>query len=154
MDKGFRIRRFQKKDEQAVIRLWVDCELVVPWNNPELDIRRKVEFQPELFFVGELDGRIVASVMAGYEGHRGWINYLAVLPEYRRKGLGEKMMRHAEHVLRDWGAPKINLQIRETNREVIQFYEAIGYKAEPIVNMGFRLSEDPPPAASSGSVDA
>lgn len=138
------IRPFRSEDETAVIRLWFRCDLVRPWNNPKRDIERKQAHSPELFLVGELEGEVVATVMAGYEGHRGWINYLAVDPGLRRNGLGREMMEAAEDLLRRAGAPKINLQVRFQNRDVIDFYEAIGYKVDKSTSMGKRLEPDPP----------
>src|SRR5271170_3786541 len=111
-----KIRPYQAGDEIAVITLWQSCGLVVPHNNPLADIRRKLQVAPELFLVGILDGRLIAGVMAGYEGHRGWINYLAVDPGLQGHGYGRQIMEHAENLLRSRGCPKINLQIRSTNR--------------------------------------
>ena len=125
-----RIRLYASADRDQVVALWQACKLVVPWNVPEQDIATKVAFQPELFFVAERDGRVVGSVMAGYEGHRGQINYLAVLPDQRGSGLGRQLMDHAEAVLREMGAPKINLQVRAANRDVIDFYETLGYHVD------------------------
>jgi len=141
------IRPFRDSDENAVIGLWRACHLVVPWNNPACDIERKRHVQLELFLVGELDGHIVASVFGGYDGHRGWINYLAVAPDYRRRGLGRAMMAAVEDKLRARGCPKINLQVRGTNAEVIEFYRSIGYARDPVVSMGKRLIDDPPSTA-------
>ena len=137
-----KIRIYQEKDEADVINLWVKCDLVVPWNNPHLDIKRKLKVNPELFLVGILDGEIIASIMGGYEGHRGWINYLAVAPAYRRRGYGQKMMAAIEATLKAMGCPKINLQVRSSNAAVIQFYQAIGYKLDDVVSLGKRLVED------------
>jgi len=94
---------------------------------------------PELFFVGLLDNKIIASVMAGYEGHRGWINYLAVLPEYQRKGYARQMMDKCEEVLKEMDCLKINLQVREGNEAVIAFYKSIGYTNDHVVSFGKRL---------------
>lgn len=138
------IRPYQRQDEEAVLELWLQCNLVVPQNNPERDIRRKLQVNPEWFLVGVLGGHIVASCMAGYEGHRGWINYLAVSPHHRRQGIGRRIMEEAEKKLRSAGCPKINLQVRETNRAVIQFYERIGYTRDPVASMGKRLVPDDP----------
>jgi ribosomal protein S18 acetylase RimI-like enzyme len=80
--------------------------------------------------------------MAGYEGHRGWINYLAISPKYQRQGFAMQMMREAERILKDAGCPKINLQIRSSNKDVIAFYEAIGFKKDDVVSMGKRLVQD------------
>ena len=111
-----KIRCFQMEDEPSVIALWQRCDLIRPWNDPHRDICRKLKVNPEWFLVGLVDGQIVATVMAGYEGHRGWINYLAVAPEFRRRGLARAMVTEVERLLRKAGCPKINLQIRTSNR--------------------------------------
>ena len=136
------IRPYQPQDEAAVLQLWLQCNLVVPQNNPERDIKRKLRVNPEWFLVGIIGGHIVATCMAGYEGHRGWINYLAVSPQHRRQGIGRRIMEEAEKRLRFAGCPKINLQLRETNEEVIKFYTRIGYTRDPVVSMGKRLEPD------------
>ena len=136
------IRPYQPQDETTVVQLWLQCNLVVPQNNPERDIRRKLQVNPEWFLVGILGGHIVATCMAGYEGHRGWINYLAVSPHHRRQGIGRRIMEEAEKRLSAAGCPKINLQVRKTNRAVIQFYERIGYTRDPVASMGKRLEND------------
>jgi ribosomal protein S18 acetylase RimI-like enzyme len=137
------IRVFRAADEPSVIALWEACGLVVPWNAPSLDIARKVDFQPDLFFVAEEETegeeRIVGSVMAGYEGHRGWVNYLAVDPALQRGGLGRELMRYAEEKLIALGCPKINLQVRGTNSDVLAFYESLGYRLDDAVSLGKRL---------------
>ena len=138
------IRAYRASDEEAVIGLWNACGLVVPHNNPKRDIERKLQVNPELFLVGELDGQVIASCMAGYEGHRGWINYLAVHPEYQRHGLARAIMQHAESLLRAAGCPKINLQVRSTNAAVIAFYERLGFAQDNVVSLGKRLEPDPP----------
>ena len=136
------IRPFAEADRAQVISLWRDCDLVKPQNDPDKDIDRKLRVNGELFLVGEVDGEVVASVMAGYEGHRGWVNYLAVAPSARRRGYGEAMMAEVEQRLDALGCPKINLQIRETNTEVIAFYRSIGYLEDKVVSMGKRLDFD------------
>ncbi len=136
------IREFQEEDADAVVALWQVCGLVKPWNDPHKDIQRKLTVGRELFLVGEIDGRIVAAVMGGYEGHRGWVNYLAVHPDFRWKGYGRLLMDAVENKLLALGCPKINLQIRENNLDVIQFYAAIGYKQDKVVSFGKRLIPD------------
>ena len=136
------IRPYETTDESALIRLWEDCGLVVPQNDPRKDIQRKLKVQPELFLVGVIDDELVAGVMAGYEGHRGWINYLAVSPDHRRKGLGRRMMAAAEDQLRAMGCPKINLQVRATNKAVLDFYFRIGFGDDQVMGLGKRLEED------------
>jgi len=140
------IRPFQPSDEAAVVQLWKDCNLVVPWNDPLRDIRRKLRVQPELFLVGFISAELAATVMAGYEGHRGWLNYLAVAPRLRRQGLGRKMVTEAEARLRQMGCPKINIQVRTSNTEVIEFYRRIGFTLDEVVSMGKRLERDPGPS--------
>ena len=135
------IRPFTPADQDAVIQLWRDCQLVVPWNDPAADIARKLEVQCELFLVGEVDRAIVASVMGGYEGHRGWINYLAVAPSCQRRGYGSLLMSDIERRLKDLGCPKINLQVRTTNSAIIGFYQALGYKIDEVVSLGKRLKQ-------------
>jgi ribosomal protein S18 acetylase RimI-like enzyme len=136
------IRPFQSSDESAVIDLWRKCDLVRPWNDPTKDIRRKVAVRPDLFLVGLVDGEVVATVMAGCEGHRGWINYLAVSPEHQRKGYGRQMMAEAEQLLQRLGCPKINLLVRNTNRAVIEFYECMGYAVDELVSLGKRMEQE------------
>jgi len=136
------IRPFQPEDEAAVIRLWTDCGLVVPWNNPARDMARKRRVQPELFLLGWKDGALVATVMAGYDGHRGWLNYLAVDPAYRRGGVGRFLVAEAEARLGAMGCPKINLQVRSANSEVIEFYKKIGFVEDDVVSLGRRLKPD------------
>jgi ribosomal protein S18 acetylase RimI-like enzyme len=136
------IRPYQPTDESAVIDLWHRCGLVRPWNDPKKDIARKLLVRPDLFIVGINDDKIVATAMAGYEGHRGWINYLAVAPEHRREGFARQIMEHAEKLLREAGCPKINLQVRSSNSEVIEFYRRIGYAVDDVVSMGKRLIHD------------
>jgi ribosomal protein S18 acetylase RimI-like enzyme len=135
-------RPFDKSDQQAVIALWKDCGLVVPWNDPVKDIDRKLKVDPELFLVGEHAGEIVASVMGGYDGHRGWINYLAVSPRHQRKGYGRLIMEAVELAIRQKGCPKINLQIRGSNTDIASFYQAVGYDIENVIGLGKRLEPD------------
>ena len=139
------IRPYSETDQDAVVELWRACGLVAPQNDPVKDIRRKLRVRRDLFLVGMLDGRIVATVMAGYEGHRGWVNYLAVAPDCRRRGFGRRMMDEAEALLRAAGCPKINLQVRSSNSDVIGFYRSIGYAVDDVVSMGKRLEQDRAP---------
>lgn len=139
------IRAYQEEDEDELIQLWKACGLVVPWNDPAKDIGRKLLVERDLFLVGLLEGRIIASVMGGYEGHRGWINYLAVAPEQRRKGYGRQIMEEVERRIAARGAPKINLQVRTTNTAVIAFYQSLGYRVDDVVGMGKRLISDESP---------
>jgi ribosomal protein S18 acetylase RimI-like enzyme len=136
------IRPYHPNDEDAVLALWVACQLIGPLNNPHQDIARKLRVNPEWFLVGELDGKIVATCMVGYEGHRGWINYLAVAPEFQKRGIARQIMDEAERLLRQVGCPKINLQVRTANAQVIEFYKGIGFKVDDVISMGKRLETD------------
>ncbi|MDB4222273.1 GNAT family acetyltransferase [Granulosicoccus sp.] len=136
------IRTFHPDDTAGVISLWKVCELTRPWNNPELDIQRKLSVNDDLFLVADDDGQIVGSIMGGYEGHRGWINYLAVDPSLQKQGLGRDLMDTVEARLLDKGCPKINLQVRTGNDAVIAFYEAIGYSNDECISFGKRLIPD------------
>ena len=101
-----------------------------------------MKVNPELFLIGLIADEIVATAMVGYEGHRGWINYLAVAPEHQKQGLGRQILAEAEAKLRALGCPKINLQVRTDNHEAIAFYERIGFSADPVLNFGKRLVRD------------
>ena len=133
------IRPYQESDQNAVVALWRECELVKPWNDPVKDIHRELCIQRDLFLVGWMEGRLVATVMVGFEGHRGWVNYLAVSADCRKQGLGRLLMDEAEARLREIGCPKINLQIRRSNADVVAFYRSIGYSEDDVVSMGKRL---------------
>ena len=133
------IRSFQIHDEQEVIDLWHRCSLVVPQNDPKKDIKMKLKMQPELFFVGVILGRIVSTVMSGYDGHRGWLYYLAVDPDFQQNGIGRRMVEKAEKKLRKLGCQKINLQVRNSNKSVIAFYEHIGFGNDDVLGMGKKL---------------
>jgi ribosomal protein S18 acetylase RimI-like enzyme len=141
---GMTVRQFEPQDEDAVVSLWKRCDLIRPSNDPHKDIGRKLRVRPDLFLVGVLDGKIVACVMAGYEGHRGWLNYLAVDPLHQREGLGKAIVEEAEDRLRAFGCPKVNLQVRTSNTAAIDFYKRIGYSIDDVVSMGKRLETDQP----------
>ncbi|HET6790780.1 MAG TPA: GNAT family acetyltransferase [Actinomycetota bacterium] len=136
------IRPFQPNQTEAVVALWDACDLIRPWNDPRRDVERKLRVDPELFLVAAEEELVLGSVMAGYEGHRGWINYLAVDPSRRRQGLGTRLMDEAERLLAERGCPKINLQIRSENADVIAFYGALGYRPDDVVSLGKRLIDD------------
>jgi ribosomal protein S18 acetylase RimI-like enzyme len=139
---AMQIRPYQPADSDAVTALWRACDLVRPWNDPHKDIRRKMQVRPEWFLVGVIDNRVVASVMAGYEGHRGWLNYLAVDPALRRRGLARQMVEAAERLLQEAGCPKVNLQVRTSNRGAVEFYRRIGYRIDDVISLGKRLEVD------------
>ena len=135
------IRPYQPADEAAVIGLWRECGMM-RWSDPRKDIARKMKVNPEWFLVGESDGRVVATCMIGYEGHRGWINLLAVAPALQGGGQGRALRAEAERILRAEGCAKINLQVRRTNAAVGAFYERLGFGVDEAVSMGKRLETD------------
>ncbi|MFQ5557401.1 MAG: GNAT family acetyltransferase [Acidimicrobiales bacterium] len=136
------IRPFQETDRAGVIGLWELCDLLRPWNDPDRDIDRKLSVADDMFLVGTRSGRVIASVMAGFDGHRGWINYLGVHPEHQRRRVGGLMMTAAEERLAALGCPKVNLQIRHSNHCAVAFYEALGYRTDEVISMGKRLIAD------------
>ena len=137
------IRPFREADEAPVVALWQACGLTRPWNDPHKDIARKLQVQRELFLVAEDEGRIVASVMAGYEGHRGWVNYLAVDVAHRRGGLGADLMRKVEDLLLARGCPKVSLLVRTSNVDVLAFYRALGYAQDDAIPIPFHIQTQP-----------
>lgn len=136
---SFEIVRCRSEYEDAVVDLWRKCDLIVPQNDPVEDIRKKLDFQPELFFVALLNDKVIGSVMVGYEGHRGWLNYLAVLPDYQKRGYGRKLVEKAIDELRKLGCLKVNLQVRGRNISAVDFYKHLGFKEDDVVSLGKRL---------------
>jgi len=131
------IRPFYETDQENVINLWDKVfPDAPPHNNPARDIRTKREVQPELFLVALLEDQIVGTAMAGFDGHRGWVYYLGVDPDFQRQGVGTSLMKRVEARLMGMGCPKLNLQIRANNSEVQSFYESLGYYAEDRLSMG------------------
>jgi ribosomal protein S18 acetylase RimI-like enzyme len=136
------IRTYSESDEAAVVELWRQVFPGSPsWNHPETDIQRKLSVQRELFLVAALGSEIVGTAMAGYDGHRGWVYYVAVSPRHRRQGIGTALMNNVEQRLASLGCPKLNLQVRASNHEVVSFYENLGYAVEERISMGKRLGK-------------
>lgn len=136
------VRPFEDDDEDAVVALWHAAGLTRPWNDPHRDIARKKQVQRELFLVAEQDGAVVASAMAGYDGHRGWVHYLAVAPARQGGGLGRRMMAEVEARLLALDCPKVNVQIRSGNEAVAAFYDRLGYTPDAATGLGRRLIPD------------
>ena len=134
-----KIRAYKDTDKDAVISLWNECGLVTSRNDPARDIELKMRVDPDLFLVGVKEAKLVTTVMAGYEGHRGWINYLAVALSQRNNGYGREIMLHAERLLQAKGCPKVNLQVRTSNKAVIEFYNTLGYSDDDVVSLGKRF---------------
>ncbi len=134
------IRAFVEADRASVVELWgIAFPNPVPHNIPDVSITRKLRFQPELFFVGLVDDVVVATTMAGYDGHRGWLYSVAVHPEHRRRGIATAIVHYAEDALGTMGCPKVNLQVVAGNEEVVGFYESLGYATEARISMGKRI---------------
>lgn len=137
-----KIRSFRESDRAAVVELWEACGLTRPWNDPNKDISRKLAVQPDLFFVGEFDGKVIATAMAGYDGHRGSVFYLAVSPVYQGRGFGKLLMHKVEDALQTMGCPKLNIVVRSPNDKVLVFYRSLAYSADDVVSTGKRLIQD------------
>jgi hypothetical protein len=138
------IRCFVPADTEAVLALWLQAfpeyrQPDKPHRDPRLSIANKLATQPELFFVATQGDAIVGTVLAGYDGHRGWLYSLAVDTQVRRHGIGTRLVAHAENALAARGCPKVNLQVLPGKQEVIGFYDALGYRADPVVSLGKRL---------------
>ena len=144
------VRRYSETDKEQLISLW---QIALPDNSPHnepssvIDAKLRVD---QLLFVGEESGRIVGSVMAGYDGHRGWLYSVAVSPDSRRTGRGSSLVRHAISALQSRGCIKVNLQVRSTNAEVAAFYQSLGFVAEDRLSMGLLLQANGS-AKSSGT---
>jgi len=141
------IRPCENDDVNAVIGLWRASGLVVPWNDPAADIAFCRAAPESELFVG-LAARaaarpLVATVMTGHDGHRGWLYYLAVDSDWRRRGLGRRMVARAEAWLAELGVAKVQLMIRGDNAAVRGFYDRLGYAEEDRIIMSRRLAENP-----------
>jgi len=142
MPPAYDIRPYHPTDQIQLIDLWQQCGLLVSWNDPGKDIARKLKVNPELFLVVLDEQELIGSVMGGYDGHRGWINFLAVHPKHQLKGIGRALVLRVETLLRELGCPKLNLQIRSANTQVWEFYRALGYGDDNVISMGKRLIQD------------
>ena len=141
-DRQVVVRTYEDSDHGSVLALWSAVfPNDPPWNEPAEFIRRKRRFQPDLFWVAQEGDRIIGTVVAGYDGVRGWIYHLAVEPSKRRKGVARLLMEMAEVRLEALGCPKINLQVRTNNNGVVDFYKSLGYKTEDRVQMGKPLGD-------------
>ncbi|MDN3309709.1 GNAT family acetyltransferase [Microbacterium oryzae] len=135
------IRPLVPADVDAVVELWREAGLIRAWNDPREDIRRARAVWPDLLLVAEHDGAVVGSVMAGYDGHRGWLYYLASA----RAGVGRALVAEAERRLIALGCPKVMLMVRPDNAGVLGYYDLLGYEREGVLVAGKRLIPDTPP---------
>jgi len=137
-----KIRSFSEEYTELLIELWTEAGLIKPWNDPYKDILRKMDEDPSMFFIGLNEKELIASCMVGYDGHRGWMYYLAVKKKHRNKGYAKQLVNYAEQVLKDQGCPKVELMVREDNTDVIDFYSIVGYNVETVKVMSKRLIPD------------
>ncbi len=136
------IRTCRAEDEEAVVELWRSAGLIVAWNDPRKDIRRKLDEDPDSFLVAEVDGEVVGTAMAGYDGHRGGVFYFCIHPEHQGRGLGRRFMDRIEALLLRRGCPKVNVMVRGSNVQAVGFYEALGYEKSDVLCLGKRLIPD------------
>ena len=137
------IRIYRERDREQVLALWQECDLIHPKNDPQKDLDRKKGFGEELFLVIEEREKIIGTVMGGYDGHRGIINYLGVHPNFRGQGLGKMLLQAVEQKLIDLGCPQVNLLVWSNNSEVLKFYKKTQYsEANDIVLLRKRLISD------------
>ncbi len=138
---GITIRDLREADRSTVVHLWEECDLVRPWNDPQSDIQRS-RGAGGWVLVAIDDDELVGSVLVGDDGHRGWLNYLAVAPSHRGRGIGRALVSVAEQRLTAQGCAKVNLQIRSEHVAAADFYEAVGYEIDDVISMGKRLGAD------------
>ena len=135
------VRTFRSDDTEAVASLWAVAFPEDPaWNESYALIEQKLTVQPELFFVCELNGKIVGTTIAGYDGVRGWVHKVACHPEQRKQGIAQALMSKAEQALAELGCVKLNLQVRAGNDSAAAFYEAIGFEKEERISFSKHLS--------------
>ena len=128
----------------SLVALWEDCGLTRPWNDAAADARLALEGPASTILGIRNEGALVGSVMVGFDGHRGWVYYLAVAPGHRRSGLARALMAAAEDWLRERGAPAVRLMVRQENALASGFYRALGYETQQVATLGKRLGSDEP----------
>ena len=126
-------------DLEELVSLWEICKLTRPWNDPRRDFHLAVDGETSAVLVLRDTAEISGSIMVGFDGHRGWVYYLAVHPDSQLRGAGRALMTAAEDWLRAKSAPKIQLMVRYDNIAAQEFYAAIGYELQPVQTVGKRL---------------
>ena len=139
---GIEIAPAGTDDRDAVIALWRQVGLTRPWNDPASDFDLALSFSGSTILLAHDCTKLVGAIMVGFDGHRGWVYYLACEPSHRREGIGRIMMDAAEAWLVEQGAPKIQLMVRTDNADAIGFYKAIGYEPQDVVTIGRRLDAE------------
>ena len=136
-DHELKIRSYRSSDHDDVVALWQSVFADdPPWNDPDDVIERKRSVQQDLFIVGILHECVAGTVLAGFDGVRGWVHHLAVLPQLRRRGIASLLMNRAEEGLLALGCPKLNLQVRRSNTAVVAFYESRGHTVDDVISFG------------------
>ena len=126
------IREAESGDADATVALWHACDLTRPWNEPHADFQRALEtIGSTVFLAWSQDGRLIGSVMTGYDGHRGWVYYLASAPDNRNKGTARRLLSAAEHWLAQRSCPKVELMVREGN-PAAELYEHLGWELQSV----------------------
>jgi ribosomal protein S18 acetylase RimI-like enzyme len=131
----FTVRQARLEDTKAIIAIWDECKLTRPWNNPNDDIKNALSTNTSTILLLQLSNEVIGTVMVGYDGHRGWIYYLAVRAEFQKNGYGKILVQEAENWLKKQNVPKVNLMIRNANEAVKEFYHACGYKDDEVITM-------------------
>ena len=127
------IGQLREAEIEAAVALWEEGGLLRPWNDPRADIRLALAGPSSPVLAARAEARLAATVMVGWDGHRGWIYYLAVARDLRRRGIGGLMVKAAEAWLAARGAPKLNLMVRAENGAVVGFYESLGYRRSEMI---------------------
>jgi ribosomal protein S18 acetylase RimI-like enzyme len=133
------IRPIRGGEDEAVIALWTACGLTRPWNDPVADLNLAKDAATSTVLVAADEAGISGTIIVGFDGHRGWVYYLAVDPDRRRGGLGRSLMAAAQDWLKDKGAPKLQLMVRTDNEAALGFYQRLGLERQDVVVLGRRL---------------
>ena len=136
---GVTLRPARPDDREAVVALWEEAGLTRPWNDPRADFDLALATTSSAILLAEHDGALAGSVMVGFDGHRGWVYYLASAPSLRRQGIGRALMQAAEEWLSVAASPKIQLMVRGDNVAARGFYDALGFELQDVVTLGKRL---------------
>ncbi|MGD0566419.1 MAG: GNAT family acetyltransferase [Candidatus Goldiibacteriota bacterium] len=135
-----KIRKYRPEDKHGVIRVWKEnFNYTAAYSDPEKSLKQKLRQKDGLLFVADDGGEVAGAIMAGYDGHRGWIYSLAVNKGLRNKGLGSSLLKYAENELIKLGAPKIKLQVMISNKKTAGFYRKHGYEIEEVISMGKKV---------------
>lgn len=133
------VRSCTPNDRELTVGLWERCGLTRPWNDPTADFDLAISNASSTVLAGFVDSSLIASAMVGFDGHRGWVYYVAVDPAHRKRGFGARMMQAAETWLRHKGAPKLQFMVREENEAALQFYAKLGFERQSVITLGRRL---------------